>query len=329
MLFWQQSMGESADVVLTPAPIHKHHGGMIQDCYSQPPGLYHTLRKKTGGAFNLMHYWGPLASPRSSAWITKATAALLSDRDSAPELCFTYLPALDYDLQRYGLEHPRSLKALRELEQQLEILLKSASVNGYEAVIFGDYALGNVTGEPVYPNRELYRKGLLRMREVGGKLYPDFYTSAAFAMVDHEVAHLFVMQKERLPEVRKVIENLHGVGQVFDVEQQAEIGMQHHNSGDFVLLAEEGRWMAYPWWRDKSYAPDYASHVDIHNKPGYDPAELFFGWPPGSVSLNAARVRGTHGRVGAGREVAWGSTFMDGDFGSLIDLAQALKQELE
>ena len=39
MLFWQQSLGESVDVVLSPAPIHKHHGGMIQDCYSQPPSL--------------------------------------------------------------------------------------------------------------------------------------------------------------------------------------------------------------------------------------------------------------------------------------------------
>lgn len=64
---------------------------------------------------------------------------------------------------------------------------------------------------------------------------------------------------------------------------------------------QEGKRLAYPWWREKRDAPDYAGHVDRHNKPDYDPCELSFGWPPGSVSQNRGRNQGSHGRVRSGR----------------------------
>jgi predicted AlkP superfamily pyrophosphatase or phosphodiesterase len=30
VLFWQQSLGEAADIILSPAPIQKHQGGMME-----------------------------------------------------------------------------------------------------------------------------------------------------------------------------------------------------------------------------------------------------------------------------------------------------------
>ncbi len=39
MLFWQQSLGEGVDLLLSPMPVHKHHGGMIEAVYSIPAGL--------------------------------------------------------------------------------------------------------------------------------------------------------------------------------------------------------------------------------------------------------------------------------------------------
>ena len=55
-----------------------------------------------------------------------------------------------------------------------------------------------------------------------------------------------------------------------------------------LLPAKRGAWCEYKWWTDDREAPDFASHVDIHNKPGFDPKELFF--------FNRGTVRGTHGR---------------------------------
>jgi predicted AlkP superfamily pyrophosphatase or phosphodiesterase len=323
LLFWQQSLGESVDCVVSPAPIHKHHGGMIQDCYSLPEGLYGDICSRVGSHFNLAHYWGPQASHRSSAWIAEATAALLADPRRAPDLCLTYLPALDYDLQRYGLNHARSRAALTCVMEQLGKLKACADANGYGFLVFGDYAIADVTGSAVCPNRVLREAGLMRTRRVGRMHYPDFYTSPAFAVVDHEIAHVYLNADADVDRVASVLAATPGVAEVLDQVAQSQMGFAHRNAGRLLLIAEEGCWFAYPWWRRSEEAPDYAGHVDIHSKPGYDPCELFWGWPPGSVSGNTARVRGTHGRVGSGREIAWAST-CDIDAATLLELADSV-----
>ena len=301
---------------------------MIQDCYCRPVGLYDTLRGRVGRDFDLKHYWGPLASHRSSAWIADATVALLSDPELAPDLCLTYLPVLDYDLQRFGTSHHRSRRALEHLLDQLRKLRVCATQHGYEILVFGDYALGEVTEPPALPNLELRKHGLLSVRSVRGMTYPDLYTSRAFAMADHEIGHLFVRDESELENLRGMMEALPGVGEVLDRGEQAERGVGHGNTGDLVLVAEPGSWIAYPWWEDNREAPDYAGHVDIHSKPGYDPCELFWGWPPGTVSRSPARVRGTHGRVGEGRQVAWASTCIEGGAQSLVEIAEAVERWL-
>ena len=328
MLFWQQSLGEAVDTVLSPAPIHKHHGGMIQDCYGLPAGLYDKLRRQVGRGFNLMHYWGPLASHRSSAWITDATLAVMSDPQLAPDLCLTYLPILDYDLQRFGTKHPRSRRALAQLLGQLRTLRVGAVTHGYDVLIFGDYALGDVTAAPVAPNLVLRKQGLLGVRQVGRMTYPDFHSSTAFAMVDHEIAHVFVPNASNIDRVRAALDGTPGIAEILDREQQTARDVGHANAGDLMLVAEEGSWMTYPWWENRREAPDYAGHVDIHSKPGYDPCELFWGWPPGTVSKNCERIRGTHGRIGNGRELAWASSCIEQGPTSLVELSLAVQQWL-
>jgi len=329
MLFWQQSLGESVDVVLSPAPIHKHHGGMIQDCYSLRGDLYRQLCRKVGRRFNLMHYWGPCASHRSSQWIAEATAALLSERDSAPDLCFTYLPVLDYDLQRYGTAHARSRAALGRALDQLAVLKACAGTHGYDLLIFGDYAMTDVAAGPVFPNLALRRQGLLNVRRIGKMAYFDPHTSPAFVIADHEIGQVHVRAETDVPRVRSTLESVPGIDRVLDRNQQARLGAAHPNAGQLTIVAEPGNWMAYPWWQDAAEAPDYAAHVDIHNKPGYDPCELLWGWPPGAVSRNPGRIRGTHGRTGPGREVAWASTFIDAEPESLLDLAAHVRDRLQ
>jgi len=76
--------------------------------------------------------------------------------------------------------------------------------------------------------------------------------------------------------------------------------------------------------------PDYAGHVDIHNKPGYDPCELFWGWPPGSVGRDPAKVRGSHGLAGADASIVWGATMdLPGPINDLVDLAAAVRKWLD
>ena len=330
MLFWQQSMGEQVDIVMTPAPIHKHHGGMIQDCYCRPDWLYEDARAGIGSPFKLRQYWGPLASAKVGDWIARATARVLTDPRLAPELCLTYLPTLDYDLQRHGPRSPQAGKALDILAAQLHVIGLAAGEGGYETIVFGDYAIGPTSGPAALPNLALAEAGLLATRNVRGMLYPDFHTSRAFAIVDHEIAHVHAADAAAADEARQVLESTPGIAEVLDAGAQRAAGLYCPRSGSLVAIAAEGTWLAYPWWSQRRCAPDYAAHVDIHSKPGFDPCELFFGWPPMSTSLDTSRIRGSHGRVGPGREVAWASTLeLPRKPKSLLDLAGQAKRLLD
>lgn len=331
MMFVQQSLGEDVDLLLSPAPIHKHHGSLIQDCYSRPDGLYAKLRSQVG-KFNLMRYWGPLASPKVGDWIARATAAVVADPATRTDLLMVYLPSLDYDLQRFPAAHPRNAKALARTQLQLETMILAARAHGHKVLVLGDYAIADTAAgsAAIFPNRALAAVGLMSTRQVVGMLYPDFHSSKAFAMVDHQVAHVYVKDPSDIPATRQVLQEMPGVDGILDRQGQKAFGIDHANSGELLLIADDKHWFAYPWWSGKRQAPDYAAHIDIHSKPGYDPCELFFGWPPMTVSQDATRIRGSHGRIGPGREVAYAADFDLGrKIDTILDLSAAVRDMLE
>lgn len=264
MICWQQSLGEAADYIISPAPIHKHGGGIVSQVYCQPEDL---IERKE---FPLHRYWGPFADDRSTQWIVDTTLEVL--RQHRPGLCLTYLPTLDYNLQRYGKDE----KGLRQVDAHLKRLRES----GYELIVFGDYAI-TPAGEPLYINRQLLDQGRLKVRSVDGRLYPDFYRSTDFAVVDHQVAYL--MGEKR------------------------------------IIQAPPGRWFAYPWWDNINEAPDYARHIDIHNKPGFDPCELFL------FDRRPERIKGSHGENQS--PVAFGSD-AGLEVSTLLELSALVRERL-
>ncbi|MFH1888365.1 MAG: alkaline phosphatase family protein [Pseudomonadota bacterium] len=331
MLFWQQSLGEDVDVLLSPWPVHKHGGGLVDVTYSKPAGLYDHLCRTQKSRFRLMDYWGPLANRRSSRWIAGATAEIMG-MDIAPDLLFTYLPHLDYALQKYAPGHRRCGRSLDELARLLTLLKKAAARHGYEVLVYGDYAIGPAS-QALFPNRLLLEKGLLATRRVGGQVYPNLHESAAFAVVDHEIAHVFLRDpkdEEKAFATLAVLSELSGNVTVTAGESLERLGMAHPNGGHILLTGRPGTWFAYPWWTDPGEAPDFAGHIDIHNKPGYDPCELFFGKHPFRIGTDPGRIRGTHGTVGPDRRAAWAATFdLPQEPRSLLDLSRGLKELLD
>ena len=287
--FVQQILGERADAVVSPAPIHKHGGGMTMDCYSSPRSLYETMKAANGRDFALWRYWGPFASAASSEWIAKGFAAYLAAPDAAG-FVWCYLPALDYDLQRFGPSSPQARCAASALKAQIEMLAEAASRNGYEMLVFGDYAMEDAARGAVFPNRILRSAGLFRPRMVRGLAYHDFYASAAFAVCDHQIAELEIFDPARAEDAAALFRGHPLVVRVEDVSAGGEIR--------FRLVAAEGAWFDFMWWEDPREAPDYASHVDIHNKPGFDPCELFHKrFNPFEVLQDPSKIKGTHGRA--------------------------------
>ena len=325
MLFWQQSLGESVDFLLSPAPVHTHGGGLIDAVYSLPAGLYDQICRSTGNRFRLHSYWGPLAGLKSSTFITDATCSLLQRHD-APDLVFSYIPHLDYSLQKYGPKHAKSAKALSKTLDLIDRLADCAKENGYEFLAFGDYAIGEAC-KVLYPNRVLHETGLFRTRQVKGRLYPDYCSSAAFAVTDHEVAFVYLNDRDAGDNCLKALNAIAPGLTILDRTSMRQMELASDSGPDFIITGKPGTWFSYRWWERDSDAPDFATHVDIHNKPGFDPCELFFGWHPFIISTNDSRVKGTHGHNSPGREIAWFSS-LDIQAETLRELALHLKNFL-
>ena len=319
---WQQAIGNDSDLILTPAPIHKHHGGMIQDFHARPAGLYDKLCRKTGKKFNLFSYWGPFTSEKSTSWITDSTVELIKSGEAA-DFQLVYLPHLDYEMQKTGPNSEKSKKAFTFTEKQIKKLFFAAQEAEYEVLIFGDYAITEAH-TAIYPNRILKDAGLFNVRKVKSMLYPDIYTSHAFAMVDHQIAHIYIENIENIQTVRDIFKKINGIKNAYLKSEK----INNQTSGEVILEADEGYWFAYPWWGKKSEAPDYATHVDIHSKPGFDPCELYMElWPPMSISTDTSKIKGTHGL--AHEKVFWGSTFETRSPNSILDGALHIKNILK
>ena len=114
VLFWQNTLYGKADIIITPRPMHTEQG-LIQWCYSRPVGLYEELSKEIG-PFDLMDYWGPMASGKASIWINKAAMEVL--KKHKPNLMMIYLPHLDYSCQKYGPKDSKVMEDLMVIDDQ-------------------------------------------------------------------------------------------------------------------------------------------------------------------------------------------------------------------
>ena len=272
-MFWWYNMYSTADWSATPRPMYPADGRKIPDHYTFPAELHDELDSQFG-QFPLFKFWGPMADISSSRWISDATRHVMDTRK--PTLTLTYLPHLDYNLQRLGpdLEHPTVQADLRAVDELCGQLIDTADAQQQNIIVVSEYGITPVS-DAIHINRELRRAGLVRVREEKGREQFDAGASDAFAVADHQIAHVYVNNLERLDETRQLIAELDGVEHVLDKEGKKAWGLDHERAGELVAISHSDRWFSYYYWLDDERAPDYARTVDIHRKPGYDPVELF------------------------------------------------------
>jgi predicted AlkP superfamily pyrophosphatase or phosphodiesterase len=295
VLFWQNTMYANSDIVVTPRPIHLDEK-MVMWCYSKPVGYYDEKLKEKLGEFDLASYWGPLASSKSSEWIGNAAEYTLENE--RPNLLFVYIPHVDYSAQRFGKESAQVRDDIKKADEIVGRLMQKVNALGIQEetqyIVVSEYAFNDVNGA-VPLNIILRDAGLLSTRVIEDKEYLDFEYSKAFAMVDHQVAHIYVKDGFE-SEARKVLEGTPGVERILDGTGKKELAIDHKRSGELIVISEKDKWFSYYWWYDQSKAPDFARKVDIHRKPGYDPTELFIDRKTMSIPLDPSLVKGSHGR---------------------------------
>lgn len=295
------SKGCAADFVCIPAPIHNDDGSESLWCHTKPEDLYPQL-KDSLGHFPLMNFWGPLANIKSTDWIVDS--AVLMAKEHQPRFTAIYLQHLDYAAQKFGPDSDEAMKALRELDSAIGRLVDGYTAAGLDDVLWlaaSEYVITEVSNVS-YPNRVLREAGYLSLRENeegGGEvLVPR--ESAAWAMVDHQFAHVFVNESAILSRVADLFREQPFVERVLVGKDRAEVGLDHPRAGEIVLIAQPDAWFAYYWWTDDRRAPKFARTVDIHRKPGYDPVEMFINMPSRETPLDATLVKGSHGYPATG-----------------------------
>jgi predicted AlkP superfamily pyrophosphatase or phosphodiesterase len=271
-LFWWFNQGAAVDFSVTPKPYYGADGNKVLAIQSTPAGLAERLEVQLG-SFPFSSFWGPHAGLPATEWIAACAAEIL--RHEKPDLTLVYLPHLDYDTQRYGPNGCQMAARVGELDAAAEPLLDVARSIGARVWIVSEYGHVDVHSA-VEPNRALRRARLLAVRPGPFGEYLDTFASRAFAVCDHQIAHIYVREPSDLPRVRELIAALPGVARVLSGGDQVEMGLNHSRSGELVALSNPDSYFAYHFWMDDRNAPDYARTVDIHRKPGYDPCELIF-----------------------------------------------------
>lgn len=314
-MFWWYNMYSSVDYCVTPRPQYFADGRKMPDCYSFPLEIRHRLQKELG-MFPLFNFWGPNTSIKSSRWIADASMRVHDWYD--PNLMLIYLPHLDYNLQRHGQEHPSVQKDLLEIDTVCKDLIQYFEQKDVEVVVLSEYGITNAN-QPIHINRLLRKHGYINVREERGLEFLDPGTSRAFALADHQIAHIYVKNPEDLPEVKALLEQEKGIELLLDEEGKKEYHINHERSGDLVAVADAKSWFTYYYWLEDAKAPDFARIIDIHKKPGYDPVEMFtdpkksfitlriiwkvlkkklgFRMLMDVIPLDATLVQGSHGRI--------------------------------
>ena len=311
-LFWWFNQGAPVEISLTPKPYYAADGNKAFGVHGTPEGLAPRIEKELG-AFPFFTFWGPKAGLACTRWIARATASIL--QNDRPDLTLAYLPHLDYDPQRLGPGGSDMARLVEELDTACAPVLDAAQKVGAAVWVVSEYGHCKVS-RAVLINRVLREAGYVSVRPGPFGEVLDLFNSRAFAVCDHQVAHVYVPDPADRGPVSRLLEAVAGVASVVPREESAH-GLNHERSGELIALSTPDAWFAYPFWLDDRQAPDYARTVDIHRKPGYDPCELFFDpklwWPTGRmirrliqkklgfrtlfdvIPLDASLVKGSHG----------------------------------
>jgi predicted AlkP superfamily pyrophosphatase or phosphodiesterase len=319
-LFWWYNMYSTADYSITPRPMYPADGRKVFDIYTWPFSIRAEIKQDLG-EFPFPAFWGPAAGVQTpqgapdavSRWI--AESARWIETRYAPTLSLIYLPHLDYNLQRYGPSDLRTVDDVRAIDRIVGDLISFFAQRGITVLILSEYGITDVT-RAIHLNRVFRQNGWLAIKDELGLEMLDPGASPAFAVADHQVAHVYLKDPSLEKAVTKILEGDCGV-RVLGAREKREYGIDHERAGDLIAVAPQDAWFTYYYWLDDRFAPDFARCVDIHRKPGYDPVELFidprlkapklkilsrllkkklgFRMLMDVIPLDASLVRGSHG----------------------------------
>ncbi len=313
-LFWWYNMYSTANWSITPRPMYPADGRKVFDIYTQPMELRETIKKDLGD-FPFPTFWGPMTGFAATQWIMNSARWI--EEKNHPNLSLIYLPWLDYDLQKFGPDSPQAIAAAQKLDDPLCDLIDFFEKNGVTPLILSEYGI-SATERNIALNRLFRKRGWITLKPEMGTEMLDCGASKAFAVADHQTALIYVNDPAVRQDVKELLTATPGVEEVRETDFTGLNAAAQERLPDFTAVAAQDAWFSYYYWDDDAKAPDFARCVDIHRKPGYDPAEMFFdpqlSFPKLKaaafllkktlgfralmkvIALNGDQVKGSHGR---------------------------------
>lgn len=240
-MFWWYNMYSSAKFSATPRPLYPADGRKFFDIHTQPMGMREEIKEDLGD-FPFPSFWGPNAGIPSSKWI--ADSARWIEEKESPTLNLVYLPHLDYGLQKYGPGVTEMEQEYRAIDEVTCDLIDFLEGRGVDVLVLSEYGISKVS-RPIHLNRIFREKGWIQVKDELGLETLDCGGCKAFAVADHQVAHVYVNDPAIAEEVREVVKEVEGVEEIREGEDLWGEGGGRERGGDFVAVSEEDAWFTY------------------------------------------------------------------------------------
>ena len=189
-LFWWFNQGAAVDISVTPKPYYGADGNKAFGIHGTPLGLTDRLEAAARPVSLLRRFWGPMAGLPCTQWIARCAAEIVANE--RPDLTLVYLPHLDYDPQRFGPASCDMKRLVGELDDACVPLLDAARAGGARVWVVSEYGHVPVNRAGVDSTGPCARRALLAVRPGPFGEMLDLFESRAFAVCDHQLAHVYV-----------------------------------------------------------------------------------------------------------------------------------------
>src|SRR5690606_5780849 len=121
-------------------------------------------------------------------------------------------------------------------------------------ILLSEYGIVPVS-RPIHINRILRKAGLLGIRIERGLELLDAGASQAFAVSDHQLAHIYTKSESIKQQVLKLLGTEEGIDLILDEDGKKQYHINHERAGDIVVVAKPDSWFTYYFWMDDKVAP--------------------------------------------------------------------------
>ena len=261
LIGWQHYFQDQCDVVVGFKPYRWAFWPTIPHLYIRPKSLLTRLAEEWDELKDMLYQKDKAMPSRIRSgdeevrWMSEymMRTAQWIEMHEQPHLTLISLPELAYQIPVKGYDDIQLKDVFANVDQLCMQLISLYEANGVQVLLVSDEVYVPVQ-HPIYINQILREEGLLEVISQFGQEFLDVMESKAFALADHQIAHVYVQDWKIARDIKSCLKEIDGVAAIWDRVEKRNRRIAHPRAGDFILVAEPDRWFAYDYWQNKEAA---------------------------------------------------------------------------